>query len=182
MGMMRKLLKAGHKVHYIICSYYGYTDKKTLLQLQTEFMFVENKEMKEYKKNMRFSHITEQGFSLSSNLQKISELIKRCEHIFVDEFQINVKYTEGAQKKLKEIKRITEVNQLILTVRKCHYEYEYLQGKCFWIASAGVRLGRGASQYPDKSEFQKLFPGFHIPEMKLPLRYVTEYLHVCCMF
>ena len=177
MGMMRKLLKAGHKVHYIICS--NYEEKKTLLQLQTEFMFVENKEMKEYKKNMRFSHITEQGFSLSSNLQKISELIKRCEHIFVDEFLINVKYTEEAQKKLKEIKRIAQVNQLILTVRKCHYEYEYLQGKCFWIASAGVT---GTSQYPDKSEFQKLFSGFHIPEMKLPLRYVTEYLHVCCVF
>ena len=56
---------------------------------------------------------------------------------------------------------------------------KYLQGSCFWIASAGVKSDDG--EYPEKSVFENIFKNFYIPEMKLPLRLTKQFLLIICV-
>ena len=88
--MMIKLLKAGEKVHYIVCN--GFTDKKPLLLLQTILMFEQDEELKQYKNNVHFSLVENYGKSLSGDLQKLSEEVAKFpeHHTFVDEFIIKL--------------------------------------------------------------------------------------------
>ena len=45
--------------------------------------------------------------------------------------------------------------------------FTYFQETCLWIVIAGVKTDK--EQFPD---LQQIFKGFHIPEMKLPLRLI----------
>ena len=111
-GMMIKLLKAGKKVHYIICNVLTY--KKPLLLLQTELMFEQDKELKQYKNNVHFSLVKNQGRSLSEDLQKLSEEVAKFpkHHTFVDEFVISLKKDDDGkvEQMMNQMKLITKVN------------------------------------------------------------------------
>lgn len=45
--------------------------------------------------------------------------------------------------------------------------FTYFQETCLWLVIAGVQTDK--QQFPD---LQQIFKGFHIPEMKFPLRLI----------
>ena len=76
-GMMKKLLKAGEKVHYIFCNIY--TDKRPIQLLQIELMFQQNKELQQYRSNVHFSVVQ------NGNQYDLMERYPDY-HTFIDEF------------------------------------------------------------------------------------------------
>jgi len=95
----------------------------------------------EFKDNIKFNWVKNED--LESAVKKYPD-----HHVFVDEYILNMKKNGPGQ-------IIQMINQLEISTKETS----------LWVVIAGVKTEE--QQFPD---MQQIFKGFHIPEMKLPLR------------
>merc|ERR1712013_695258 len=147
-GMIEKLLQEGQNCHFILFN--QRCPKKTLLQMQLEVYFQNNKN----RANLEFSFLNSDATDAT---QFYSDLNKKIWSLpgyntFVDELTLPGRGIELAQ----------EMQAIVPELRR------HPNRPCLWIAVAGMNSAT-RNEYSIEN-FQKAFPDFFLPILRFPLR------------